>query len=253
MLSPRLHLGLLLAASLAACDGGPSGSNAEEPTPTAPSQTPGTGAHEAGTGDGETGGDETGAGEAPEPEPPRKVPSGLDVGMTMASFDIIDPEDGSRRCQVCTIGTAPKLVAIGLADDPAFIEDLADLEALLAKYGEQAPQVFAVLAESRDDALLAPADPSALSERGKQLRSKARLTMPVLVVAADDEADTFTEHYRIKQSRTLMLADAENEVLWSQTAPDHLGELDLALSELTGQQHPRPGAPGEPAWMAEGG
>ncbi len=170
----------------------------------------------------------------------------------MASFDIVDPEDGSRRCQVCTIGTAPKLVAIGLADDPDFIEDLQDLEAVLAKYGDAAPQVFAVLAESRDDALLAPADPAALGERAKQLRAKSRLHMPVLVAATDEDPDPFTDHYRITKSRTLMLADGGNTVTWSQTAPEHLGELDAALSKLTGLSFPRPGESLEVA-PSEGG
>lgn len=242
MLLHRPHLGPLLVAALAACDAGSTPSASEPAGDPAPAVAPATADTE---GPGETGDPE------PDPEPPRKVPSGLDVGMTMASFDVVDPEDGSRRCQVCTIGAAPKLVAIGLPDDPAFIEDLRDLEAVLAKYGERAPQVFAVLAEARDEALLAPADPAALGEQAKTLRTRARLAMPVLVAATDDDPDPFTDHYRITKSRTLMLADGENTVTWSQTAPEHLGGLDLALSSLTGQTHPRPGSPGDSETTAD--
>lgn len=176
---------------------------------------------------------------APEASEPaaRTVASGLDLGMRFAAFDIVNCDDGDEYCQVCRFGSSPKIMAVGTIDDAKFKKDLQDLDAIVAKYGEDKVKVFAVIAEPKDGALVTPlANKADLQAKAKALREELGISMPVVVPAAEGDAinGVFEQHYQIKQSRTIMFANGKNEVTYSAVAPDDFQALDQAIQAALG-------------------
>lgn len=182
--------------------------------------------------------------ETPTPEPSkapeqvaRTVASGLDVGMRFAAFDIVNCDSGEEYCQVCRFGGAPKIMAVGTIDDAEFKKDLQNLDAIVAKYGDDKLKVFAVIAEPKDGTLVTPTGNLAdLQAKAKALREELEIDMPVVVPAAEGDAlnGIFEDHYQIKQSRTIMFADGKNVVKYSAVAPADLKALDDAIKATVG-------------------
>jgi hypothetical protein len=178
---------------------------------------------------------------APEVEPAkpeaRVAASGLDLGMRFAAFDIVNCDSGDKYCQVCQFGGSPKIMAVGTIDDEQFKKDLQDLDAIVAKYGEDKVKAFAVIAESKDGALVTPlANKDDLQAKAKALKAELGITMPIVVPAATGEAvnGVFEDHYQIKQSRTIMFADSKNEVKYTAVAPENYQALDEAIKAAVG-------------------
>ena len=173
----------------------------------------------------------------PSAEKQRVVASGLDLGERFKAFDITNCESGEDYCQVCRFGGSPKIMAVGTIDDKAFRKDLQDIEAIVAKYGEDKVKAFAVIAESGQGSLSTPlATKAELQAKAKALRTELGLSMPVVIPAADGEEpnSVWENHYQVTQSRTVMFADARNTVKYSQIAPDNLGALDSAIAAAVG-------------------
>jgi hypothetical protein len=174
--------------------------------------------------------------EPAEPEA-RTAASGLDVGQRFAAFEIINCESGDQYCQVCKYGPNPKIMAVGTIDDEAFKKDLAALDAMVAKYGEDKVKAFAVIADSKDGALVTPVgSKDELEAKAKALRAELKLTMPVVIPAPKDDGPNgvFEDHYQVKQSRTIMFADGRNKVKYSEVAPSDLSGLDAAIQAVVG-------------------
>ncbi|MFO7567762.1 MAG: hypothetical protein R6X02_34285 [Enhygromyxa sp.] len=168
----------------------------------------------------------------------RTVASGLDVDMRFAAFDIINCDSGDKYCQVCKYGPSPKIMAVGTIDDAGFKQDLQDLDALLKKYGDDKIKAFAVIADAREDgALVTPlANKDDLQAKAKALKEELGLSFPVVLPAPKGEElnGIFEDHYQIKQSRTIMFADGQNKVKYSEVAPADKAGLDQAIKAVVG-------------------
>ena len=182
--------------------------------------------------------------EAPKPDPvalaaeARKTgPGGLPVGERFSAFQIINATTGKEYCQVCRFGSSPKIMATGTVDDPGFKEDLKNIDALLAKYGEDKIKAFAVIAEPKGDHLITPGSSrDDLLAKAKALATELELTYPVVLPVAEGEGrnKVFEDHYNVKDSRTLMFADGGNLVKYNEVAPADLSTLDKAITDVIG-------------------
>lgn len=171
------------------------------------------------------------------PEPGRTVASGLDLGQGFKAFDIINCDTGDQYCQVCKFGPSPKIMAVGTIDDEAFHKDLQDLDAIVAKYGDDKVKVFAVVADAKDGALVTPTgDNDQLLAEAKALRAKLDIDMPVVIPAPKDAGPngTFEDHYQVTKSRTIMFSTGDNEVKYSEIAPEDFASLDEAIKAAIG-------------------
>ena len=165
------------------------------------------------------------------------VASGLDLGERFAAFDIINCDSGDQYCQVCKFGPSPKIMAVGTIDDEAFKKDLKDLDAMVAKYGEDKVKAFAVIADAKDGALVTPVgNKDELQAKAKALRTELGISIPVVIPApkGDGPNGTFEDHYKVSQSRTIMFADGRNEVTYSEVAPSDYDALDAAIKAVVG-------------------
>lgn len=167
----------------------------------------------------------------------RTVASGLDLGQRFAAFEIVNCDSGDKYCQVCQYGGSPKIMAVGTIDDEQFKKDLQDLDAIVAKYGEDKVKAFAVIAEAKDGVLVTPlGSKDDLQAKAKALKAELGITMPIVVPAPEGEAvnGVFEDHYQIKQSRTIMFADGKNEVKYTEVAPENYQALDEAIKAVVG-------------------
>jgi hypothetical protein len=168
----------------------------------------------------------------------RTVASGLDLDMRFAAFDIINCDSGDQYCQVCKYGPNPKVMAVGTIDDEAFKQDLKDLEALVQKHGDDKFKVFAVIAELDDGVLVTPVgNQDALQAQAKALKEELGLSFPVVLPAPNKDGERngiFEDHYQVKQSRTIMFADGQNKVKYSEVAPADTAGLEQAITAVVG-------------------
>jgi hypothetical protein len=179
-----------------------------------------------------------------EPEPARAQPEvaavaggGLAVGQRFAAFEIINCDSGDAYCQVCKYGSIPKIMAVGTIDDEGFKRDLQQLDALVAKHGEDKVKAFAVIASNDNGRLGTPiANKDELQAKAKALREELGIQMPVVIPAPDEGGrnGVFEDHYQIEQSRTIMFADGRNLVKYSAVAPSDLASLDAAIKAAIG-------------------
>jgi len=227
------------AACVTACQTSKSGAGAE--TPPAPAGAP---SPRAGTATNDADGTGSGGAEVSPAEATREAESGLDVGMKFAAFEITNVDSEETYCQVCRFKTTPKVMLVGTVDDAEFHEDLADVEAVLARHrpfgasrDDDPVKAFAVIAEAGDDGLAVPTtDREALIAEAAALRRRLRLHMPVVVPDVEAEpalpGGVFEGHYRITRSRTIMVADADDVVTYSQVAPSNLAAFDAVIGPL---------------------
>lgn len=227
---------LLLAASVfvLACDGG-----------AAPNEAPAAAAKGAAPEAASKDAPKAAAKDAPEAAPAddawagklaaRKLAaSGLDVGSKLSAFDIVNCESGDTYCQVCRFGGSPKIMVVGTADDESFKKDLAALDALAKKFGDDEVKAFAVVTELKDGKAVTPTDVEAAKAKADALRKELGIAMPVVVPAPDDAGPNkiWDEYYNITQSRTVMFADGRNNVVYSAVAPEDLSQLEKAIGEV---------------------
>lgn len=155
--------------------------------------------------------------------------SGLGEGGKFSPFDIVNCDTGEEYCQVCKFGSNPKIMAVGTLEDPAFKEDLKNIEALVAKYGEDKVKAFAVITDLQDGKAKTPAPE--VADKAKALKAEMKLSMPVVVPARDEQAGNkiWEEYYNVTKSRTVMFSNGRNEVKYSAVAPTDLAKLDEAI------------------------
>lgn len=210
---------LALAVLLTACDGGAAQKPAAEAPKTAASQ-------------------DKPADAAPAKPVDERVlaASGLDVGGKFKAFDIVNCDSGETYCQVCKFGGSPKIMAVGTLDDPAFNDDIKNLDALVQKYGEDKLKAFAVITEIKDGKSVTPTEGrDAFEARVKALREQLHVTIPLVVPAAEPgKGQSFDGYYNITRSRTVMFADGGNAVKYSGIAPADLSGLNAAILDVLG-------------------
>lgn len=163
--------------------------------------------------------------------------SGLGVGGKFKPFDILNCETGDTYCQVCKFGGSPKIMAVGTLDDPAFKDDIKNLDALVQKYGEDKLKAFAVITDIKDGKSTTPTqDVAALQARVKALKDELGVKIPLVLPAAEDGQPNaaFDGYYNITRSRTLMFADGRNAVKYSAVAPADLSGLNTAIQGVLG-------------------
>lgn len=214
---------LLLAALLVGCDGG------SAPAPQA--QAPAKPAAEPAK-------PEAAEPAAQKPADERVLAdSGLGVGGKFKPFDIINCESGDKYCQVCKFGGSPKIMAVGNIDDPAFKDDIKNIDALVQKYGEDKLKAFAVITDIKDGKSTTPtADVDALQARVKALKDELGVKIPLVLPApeGDQPNKQFDDYYNITRSRTVMFADGRNAVQYSAVAPVDLSALNAAIQGVLG-------------------
>jgi hypothetical protein len=174
--------------------------------------------------------------EAAQPEAPT-VASGLALGQRFAAFEIINCDSGDQYCQVCKYGPSPKIMAVGTIDDEGFKQDLKQLDAMVAKYGEDKLKAFAVIASSENGKLGTPVgNKDELQAKAKALRTELGISIPVVIPAPEGDGPNgvWEDHYQIKQSRTIMFADGRNLVKYSAVAPTDYASLDEAIKAVLG-------------------
>ncbi len=225
---------LLLSSATAACDATPAKTDATQAKAAADAKHK-DGDRDANHKDGDT---KPAADTPADPAVDARVAaSGLDVGMRFKAFDIINCDTGDEYCQVCKYGPSPKIMAIGTIDDPAFRKDLQDLDAIVAKFGSDKVKAFAVIAIDKDGVLVTPTgDKDALIAQAKALRTELDIDMPVVIPAPKDSGPNgvFEDHYQVSKSRTIMFADGQNKVQYSEIAPEDYAALDAAIKATVG-------------------
>lgn len=218
-----LALAVLLAA---ACDSAPA-PQAAKPAPAPAASEP--------------------AAATPAPAPAKPVDdrvladSGLGVGGRFKPFDIVNCETGDTYCQVCKFGGSPKIMAVGTLDDPAFRDDIKNLDALVQKYGEDKVKAFAVITDIKDGKSATPTqDVPALQAKVKALKEELGVKIPLVLPAAEEGQPNaaFDGYYNITRSRTLMFADGRNAVKYSAVAPTDLAGLNAAIQGVIGGEAP---------------
>jgi hypothetical protein len=167
------------------------------------------------------------------------APSGLGPGSELLSFRSLDVITGDT---VCPLEKAPesakaKVIAVGTLGDEAFARDLQDLDAIVSKY-EGALAAVAIITVIEDGRATTTRDPETARAEARDLMRTLDLTIPVVVPmdGQDDDEDTWTRYYNVTTSRTVMLADEENRVVFSKVEPKDWSELDAAFRGLLGQR-----------------
>lgn len=173
-----------------------------------------------------------------QPAPPAHLAeSGLAVGEHFEPFEVHDPSAGESFCMVCEPATSPKIVAAGVLGDAEFEEDIKDIDAIVAKWGRDRVTAFAVVGVLENGTLVTPTrGGEEFVGRAGQLRDQLDVSIPVVIpVAGPDGPDAiWNERYHVTRSRTIMLADGDDEVKYSAIAPEHLGPLDAAIRAALG-------------------
>lgn len=158
------------------------------------------------------------------------------VGDTLQAFIIRDAGSGERYCQVCAYGGRPTIFAVGDMDDAGFVQDLEKIQALLDEHKDAELSAFALLGKISGGHFTPLADEDGALTKLAALRKEKGLTMPVTIVPnqlTDKEKKDyapFTEIYEIGKSRTVMMAKANNQIIYVGTM-DGSEATYAALSE----------------------
>ncbi len=164
------------------------------------------------------------------PQPARPA-SGLAVGALAPAFNAVHVGSLAACCGRCE--PQPVVLAMGAADDPAFARDLQDLDALAAKYGADA---FAPVGVLLPASLHTPSDPTAWAETLGALPGRLRIGMP-LVVPVAHEADAFERAYNLTQSRTMLVVNAQGNVVLHMFAPSDWSALATMMEQPAALRH----------------
>lgn len=220
---------LAAALLLPACDSGEADGNNDDAQAKAPEKKDGANA------EAEPKAPEKNAAPAKKKDDRVLADSGLGVGGRLSAFQILNCDDGEEYCQVCRYGSNPKLMAVGSADDEAFRKDLADLDAIVKKYGADKVKAFAVITDIEDGKAVTPKDAKAAQAKAKALKAELGVEFPIVVPAPEGGKNTVWEdYYNITKSRTVMFSDGRNQVKYSAVEPEDFAALGKAIEEAIG-------------------
>lgn len=156
------------------------------------------------------------------------------VGDSLQAFIVTNCETEERTCLVCTYGGQPTIMAVGDVDDDAFKKDLQKIQSLVDGNKDKSLTAFALYGQIKDGKFTALSDQVAARKKLDAIRKELALTYPVALVPTsltEKEKDytPFTEAYDIVKSRTVMLAEAGNKVVFSEV----LGASDAQYDALS--------------------
>lgn len=143
------------------------------------------------------------------------------VGDTMKAFIIQECESGDRYCQVCAYGGMPTIMAVGDLDDAAFSKDLEKIQKIVDANKAKDLTAFALYGTIKDGRFTPPADPAAAQAKLAKLKKALGITFPVTMVpqtltsAEAKNYKPFTDIYAVGTSRTVMLAKANNKIVYA--------------------------------------
>lgn len=153
--------------------------------------------------------------------PPRQASSGLDVGMKIEPFEV-DPfnDPGASVCRICELSGKYVVIVSGDIEDELFVEMLLDIQSMAKRYRAPGIEVLAVSVRT-------PGTGQEDGGRLLELKERRRLSLPVFAASPEDES--WVNHYQVSKGLTVMFADAQGVVRYSQVAPASFDELNAAI------------------------
>lgn len=142
------------------------------------------------------------------------------VGDNLEAFIVTNLETEERTCLVCAYGGRPTIMAVGDLDDVGFQEDLKQIQGLVTAHAKDDLTAFALYGRVKDGKFTPLADQAAAQAKLAGLQKSLGLSFPITLVPTsltEKEKDytPFSDSYDIAKSRTIMLADAGNKVVFS--------------------------------------
>ncbi len=164
------------------------------------------------------------------------------VGDNLRAFLIKNCADGKRYCQVCAYGGKPTIMAVVDLEDKGAEKDLVQIQKMLDANKDKGLTAFALYGTFKNGMFSPVKDDDAAAKKLKSTTERLGLSYPVTLLPtkySEKELKSYTpfvDAYEVKKSRTLMLADAGNKVLWSATIADGSAEtqyknLETALKK----------------------
>lgn len=151
-------------------------------------------------------------------------------GDSLKAFIIENCATNERYCQVCAYSGSPTVMAVGDVDDAAFAQDLQKIQVLYERHKPDGLTAFALYGKFKNGTLTPvsgdPATPKRLAARQKELG----LTFPVTVLPTALNSresmiySPFGESYEIRESRTVLVAAANNKIVWAATMTGAAGQ-----------------------------
>ena len=142
-------------------------------------------------------------------------------GDSLKAFIIENCATYERYCQVCAYSGSPTIMAVGDVDDAEFAKDLKKIQALYENHKADGLTAFALYGKFTDGALASVSENADTLKRLAALRKELGLTFPVTVLPRTLTTKEsmlyrpFGESYDVRQSRTVMVAQANNKVVWA--------------------------------------
>ena len=142
-------------------------------------------------------------------------------GDSLKAFIIQNCATHERYCQVCAFSGSPTVMAVGDVDDAGFIKDLKEIQSLYEAHKGQGLTAFALYGKFKDGKFTSVSEDKATLTRLTDLQKELGLTFPVTVLPrtlTPKEARNYTpfgDNYEVTQSRTIMVAKANNKIVWS--------------------------------------
>ena len=144
-------------------------------------------------------------------------------GDSLKAFIIKNCTTHERYCQVCAYSGSPTIMAVGDVDDAEFGKDLKKIQVLYETHKADGLTAFALYGQFKNEKLKPVSQDTALLERLATLRKELGLTFPVTVLPSaltSKESILYTpfgQSYDVRKSRTVMVAKANNTIVWADT------------------------------------
>lgn len=144
-------------------------------------------------------------------------------GDSLKAFIIENCTTHERYCQVCAYSGSPTVMAVGDVNDAEFSKDLKKIQALYDSHKADGLTVFALYGAFKDGRLESVSENRETIQRLAMLQKELGLTFPVTVVPqklTPKESILYTpfgKSYEITKSRTVMVAKANNKIVWADT------------------------------------
>ncbi len=155
------------------------------------------------------------------------------VGDSLQAFIVTNAETEERTCLVCAYGGQPTIMAVGDVNDEGFKKDLQKIQSLVDGNKAKSLTAFALYGQIKDGKFTALSNQAEARKKLDALRKELALTYPVALVPTsltEKEKDytPFADAYDIVKSRTVMLAEASNKVVFAEV----LGASDAQYDAL---------------------
>lgn len=151
-----------------------------------------------------------------------KGPTVERVGDSLQAFIVQDCEESKKYCQVCAYSGKPTIMAVGEIGDAGFEKDLVAIQRLITDKGEAGLTAFAVVGQLDGKGIKPYEDEADALAKLRATRSRLGITFPVAIVPREVSESQkknyypFNALYRIKASRTVLFAGADNKITFAE-------------------------------------